>query len=209
MFRESKQKQLFVIVLIISLVVYSTVAYVSTNPIHGEHFFQLYILGETKMAEKYYPNDNPSISPNTALHWHLGVTNFMGTPRYVLVRAKLGNQTLQPPNETNTTPADLPVLVEFKRVLLDNETWEIPFTWKIVEARAVGSQVYLTLDMAGQKEVQVDGVGAKHGENFRMIIELWTLDEESGTFIFGWKTSNERRVAWLQIWFNATLPKQP
>jgi len=202
--RVSEGGKRFLTILIASLLIYSTIAYISTTPRPKEQFFQLYILGETKMAEKYYPDDNPNISPKTPVQWYLGVTNFMGSVEYIIIKAKLGNQTLQPPNEASVMPANLPTIIEFRRILLDNETWEIPFTWKIANVDMKGEMAFLTLNI-NNKNITVQGVGAKGGHNFRIILELWILDKETKNYVFGWKTQGQRRVAWLQIWFNATI----
>jgi hypothetical protein len=135
--------------------------------------------------------------------WYVGTTNFMGSSQLAIIRAKLGNQTLASPNETTATPTPLPTLIEFRRVLQDNETWEFPFVWKITNTTNVGNLTYLTLNINGI-ETHIENVGAKDGYNYRLIFELWTLDTESNDIIFGWKASNERRAAWLQLWFNAT-----
>jgi len=199
-----EERRRFFTIFIVSILIYSTIAYVSTTPRPKEQFFQLYVLGETKMAERYYPNDNPNISLNTSVQWHLGVTNFMGSIEHVTVKAKLGNQTLKPPNETSITPANLPTLIEFRRILLDNETWEIPFTWKIVNIDMKSETAYLAINI-NNKTLTIQDVGARDGHNFRIIFELWTLDKENNNYIFGWKTQGQRRAAWLQMWFNATI----
>lgn len=204
MFKISEERKRFLTLFIASILVYSTIAYASTTPRPKEQFFQLYILGETKMAEYYYPNNNPNISPNTSIHWYLGVTNFMGSVEYVIIKLKLGNQTIQPPNETNATPANLPTLIEFRRILLGSETWEMPFTWKVMNVDLKNETAFLTLNI-NNKTITVQDVGARDGHNFRIIFELWTLDKEVESHIFGWKTQGQRRAAWLQMWFNATV----
>jgi hypothetical protein len=45
---------------------------------------------------------------------------------------------------------------------------------------------------------------ASNGYNFRLIFELWTWNTDSANFQFGWFAPVEIRVAWLQLWFNAT-----
>jgi hypothetical protein len=33
---------------------------------------------------------------------------------------------------------------------------------------------------------------------------LWVWDTGFNSFQFGWSTAGERKVAWLQVWFNMT-----
>lgn len=199
----SEDKKRALVVFVSAFMIFAMLAYVAVTPWPKEKFFQLYALGETRMAERYYPNNDPNIPTDTPIQWYLGTNNFMGSTQLAIVRAKLGNQTLASPNETEATPTPLPTLIEFRRVLQDNETWEFPFVWKITNTTNVGNLTYLTLNINGI-ETYVEDVGAKDGYNYRLIFELWTLDTESNDIIFGWKASNERRAAWLQLWFNAT-----
>jgi len=188
-------------------VVLSTLTYVALTPRPREEFFQIYVLGETRMAERYYPGNNPNIPAGQAVKWHVGLTNFMGSIQYVAIRAKLGNSTIKAPSDVDHTPSPAPMLMDFRRVLMNNETWEFPFVWMIKEVRGNGDVVRIAvLDLNGV-EIRNGEVSALKGRNFRIIFELWTLDPESGNEVFGWRAGAERRVAWLQVWFNATSPR--
>jgi len=199
----SEDKKRAIIIFASASMIFAMLAYVTVTPLPKEKFFQLYALGETRMAERYYPNNNTNLSTDTPVKWYLGTTNFMGSVQIAIIRVKLGNQTLASPNETQATPAPLPILIEFRKVLLNNETWEFSFVWNIADISDVGNLTYLTLNINGTKKY-IEDVGAKDGYNYRLVFELWTLDIESNEIIFGWKASNERRAAWLQLWFNAT-----
>ena len=189
-----------------STIVFSTLAYVAVTPRPREQFFQIYVLGETKMAERYYPNNDPNIPLGQEVRWHVGATNFMGSVQYVVIRAKLSNSTIMAPNDTSHTPSPAHVLLEFKRVLLSNETWEFPLVWRISKVDRRGDNIALTVLEANDLEIHGNEVGALKGHNFRILLELWTLDPENGSLVFGWRAGNERRVAWLQVWFNVTGP---
>jgi uncharacterized membrane protein len=199
----SKERRQFLTMFSVILLVSFMISYMTTTPRPKEEFFQFCILGEEKTAAKYYPNDNSTIKPNVEIRWYVSVENYMGTLQYVLVKVKLGNETLAAPDEINAIPADLPIITEFRRLLMDNETWEISFTWMITDITSKNDMVFLTLEVNG-KAILIMEVGARDGRRFRMIFELWTLDKESGDFIFGWKARGSRKVAWLQLWFNAT-----
>lgn len=199
----SEDKKRAIVVFISTLLIFTMIAYIAVTPWPKEKFFQLYVLGETRLAERYYPNNDTNIPADAPVKWYLGTTNFMDSTQLAIIKAKLGNQTLAAPNETEATPAPLPILIKFRKVLQNNETWEFPFIWKITNTTNVGDLTYLTLNINGV-ETHVGDVGAKDGYKYRLIFELWTLDAESEDIIFGWKTSNERRAAWLQLWFNAT-----
>jgi len=195
-----------VTIFISAMVIFSTLAYVSVTPRPREQFFQIYVLGETGKAERYYPNNNPNIPSGKAVKWYLGTTNFMGSVQYVVIKVKLGNSTIKAPDDINYTPSPAPVLLQFKRVLMNNETWEFPFIWTIQKIDAHDNVISPTMLEINGVAVRNSQVRASKGYNFRVVFELWTFDPESVGFVFGWRTGAERRVAWLQIWFNATSP---
>lgn len=181
------------------------IAYVSVTPRPKEQFFQIYVLGENKMAEKYYPNNNPNIPVGTRVTWHLGATNFMGSTQYVVLKVKLSNSTIEPPNDQEKLPSPAPEITEFHRVLINNETWQFPFIWRIEDTKIRGDNYHLTRLNINNRKIETQQVSAKRGHNYRIIVEIWTLDPMDQRMIFGWRTGNERRVAWLQVWFNATI----
>ena len=200
----AQKRATMVIVFVTFLIVFETVAYVATTPRPGEQFYQLYVLGANHLAADYYPNDDPNIGLGDSVRWYLGVTNFMGSVQLVAIRVKLGNQTIQPPNDQNATPSQAPLITEFQRFLQDNETWEFSFIWQILNATASGGVTRILGLEINNQTYPVFGVDAENGYNFRFIIELWTWSVDSGSFGFGWYAGTEQRVAWLQIWFNAT-----
>ena len=193
-----------VTIFISATIVFSMLAYVAATPRPAEQFFQIYVLGEGGKAERYYPGNNPNIPVGQAVRWYVGATNFMGSLQYVVIRVKLGNATLKAPDDTNRLPSPTPVLLEFKRVLMNNETWEFPFTWIIRESNKTGDVISPTVLEMNGVTIRNSDVSALNGYNFRVFFELWTFDPENGAVMFGWRTGSERRVAWLQIWFNAT-----
>ena len=200
----SKALQWSVMVFVAVTLISAGIAYVLVTPPPRESFFRLYVLGEREMFDHYFPNDNATISPGVPLRWYLGVTNLMGSVQYVAVKVKLGNATTQSPRGADCTQAPVPVLVEFHKVLLDNETWEIPLMWRVTETRLDEDAVRLALDING---VEVEPmVHAVIGNDFRMMFELWTLTPGSSDMSFGWtdRSSGERRAAWIQVWFNVT-----
>jgi len=183
------------------------IAYMAVTPRPKEQFFQFYALGENRMAEHYYTNDDSTIPLDTPVKWFLGVTNLMNSIQYVAIKVKMGNSTLTSPDESEAKPAPIPVLYEFHKVLSNNETWEFPFTWSIKEIQKVGEAIYITRLAINDETITVTEIGAKDGHNYRLIFELWSFDINEGRFIFGWYASQDRRCAWLQLWFNVTRVK--
>jgi len=207
MVNKSEYRRNSLTIFIISLIAFSALAYVTTTPRSREEFFQLYLLGSNRKLGGYFPDNNPNISLGTAIRWHVGVTNFMGSIQYVAIKFKLGNMSIPPPDETTLVPSPAPLVMEYQRVILDNETWEFPFEWKIVAATPKRDATSLVLNINGTI-VETPGVVSTDARNFRMIIELWIYNPSTGTVEFGWVTGSQRRIAWLQVWFNVTSSRQ-
>ena len=105
----------------------------------GEQFSELGILGPNmKLGD--YPSEVVA-SDTISLYGYVG--NQMGTPTYYTVMVKLGN------NQTQTNPANIPAMQEFRQVLPNNGTWTFP--------------VDITLTQVGT--------------NQRIIFELWAYNQ--------------------------------
>ena len=208
--RLSEDMKRAVAIFMSATIIFSILAYVAVTPRPEEQFFQIYVLGESRMAERYYPDNNTNIPVGRLVKWYLGTTNFMGSVQYIVIKVKLANSTTKAPDDVNYLPSPEPVVWELERVLVDNETWEFPFTWVIGEIGQNGNMTYATVlcyaVLDGIVEVGSGKVSALNGHNFRIIFELWTFDPATEDLIFGWRAGEGRRVAWLQMWFNATKP---
>jgi len=204
MFSQTRRRLL--VVFLTLLVIFEMVAYVATTPRPKEQFFQLYVLGANRLLSDYYLNDDPNIRVGDLVRWHVGVTDFMGSVQLVVIRIKLGNQTIMPPDDLEAQPSPAPLITEFRRFIQDNETWEMPFFWQIVNADMLGGSTRIVEMQINNETYQVPEVTAVDGHNFRLILELWTWETQSGTLQFGWLSGGERRVAWVQVWFNMTNP---
>lgn len=194
----------FLVVFITLLIVFEMIAYVATSPRPREQFFQFYVLGANRMAANYYPNNDSNIRLGEPVRWYVGVTNLMGNVQLVSIRVKLGNETISPPNDTQGLSSPAPLIAEFMRSIQDNKTWELPIVWRLLNVSSVeGSTRILGLQINNQSFLVQDS-SARDGYNFRLIFELWTWNVDSGALEFGWWQATDHRVAWLQLWFNAT-----
>jgi uncharacterized membrane protein len=204
---SSQNRRTLIVVFITLLVICEMVAYVATTPRPQEQFFQLYVLGAKHMAADYYPDNDPTIRIGEPVTWYLGVTDNMGTAQLVSIRVKMANQTIRPPDDQQGLESPAPVVAEFMRFLRENETFETPFVWNVTDAvSSAGSTRIVTLQI-NNETYQIQDWSARDGYNFRLIFELWTWQTDANGFQLGWTASGERRVAWLQVWFNMTSPR--
>lgn len=193
---------------LVSTIVTSGVAYSILTPRPTEQFFAMWVLGSTGLAEHYYPNDNPNLKAGEQVNWTLGVYNHMAGLKYAVVRVKLLNSILAGPDETSGSPSSIVPIFEFTRVLLDNETWSIPFVWRISNITQNGDSVLITGLIVNQIPFNGQLGTALSGFNFRLVFELWFYDEAAKDLVFSWQTAGVRHSVWTQIWFNATTTQQ-
>lgn len=189
---------------IIATLITSGVAYGILNPPPSEPFFAMWILGSGGLAEHYYPRDDPNLMIGEDVNWTLGVYNHMGSIQYVVVRVKLLNSTLASPDELTGTPSPVSSILEYTRVLVDNETWSIPFLWKILNLTTTGERVAITGLLVNQYAIGGVVATAVSGFNYRFVFELWFYDPAKDDLSYSWRTGDSIHCVWTQIWFNAT-----
>ena len=201
----SQNRLNLLVVFITLLIVFETIVYAATMSQQGEQYFQVYLLGPNRMAEDYYPNGNSNISQAESVTWYVSVTDLRGLVQFVEIRVKLGNQSLSSPDDLKGTPSPAPVVANFRQFIQDNQTWEIPFVWEISNISSLEGSTRISQLEINNAIYPLQDVSANNGQNFRLIFELWTWSEDAASFQFGWFSGSEHRVAWLQVWFNATV----
>jgi uncharacterized membrane protein len=169
-------------------------------PLKEEPFLELAVLGENKKAENYYPENDPTINIGEEVNWNIHIYNHMGKEEYVFLRIKLLNSTMIPPDSSNYIPSPAPVAYEIIESLANNETIIIPLTWTI-------NSIDTNLGFTNIQSITINGeikqvnVWDANGNNFRIIIELWTFDKRLEKIDFGWQSEEGKKCAWTQIWF--------
>ena len=183
------------------LVISSSVVYVASEPRPRERFLSISTLGPNMMAEDYYPKNSSAIDVGETINWYLNVKNDMGNVEYVSVRVKLLNSTETIPDDSAHLPSPTNAIIEMEQVLSDDSVWVIPLTWTITEIDK--KQGYTMVKSLEINNVLANDLNvASTDGNFRMIIELWRYDTETGNFSFAWSSGLAQRSAWNQIWFS-------
>ena len=189
------------------LIVFEMLAYIATTPKQQGQYFQLYLLGAKGTVADYYPNNDTTIAINESVQWYLSVQNSMGSVQLVEIRMKLGNQTIPAPGGANIS-SSAPEIASFYRFVQDNETWNVPLYWSIAKTIASSNATQITQMQVDNETYNVRAL-ARKGVNFRIIIELWTFNENSNAFQYGWTAGSDHQAAWLQVWFNVTTTPLP
>jgi hypothetical protein len=203
-------------IFLIALVFFELLAYSTTTTHPQETYFQFYVLGSKENFGNYYPNNSSYLQVGENIEWNVGVTNRMGSIQLVSIRVKLGNQTIDPPNDTMGLPSPAPLLTEFERFVPNNQTWEFPLDWQM------GNYTTSADGHVAIRDLQINNVTYALGGlvtclsirscSFRLIIELWVWNVGTGNFQITWWNGEEERMVWLQLWFElgqGVIPPPP
>src|SRR5208282_4295202 len=119
------------------------------------------------------------------------------------VRVKLLNSTLNSPDELTGTPSSVAPIFEFARVLVDNETWSIPFVWRVLNIAKQSNNLLITGLSINQTAITGNLGQAISGSDFRLVFELWYYDQTGSDLVFTWPgVGGVNNAAWIQMWFN-------
>lgn len=203
---DSRDFQYVAVFAVMVTLVTSSIAYRTLSPPPSEQFLAMWVLGTKGLTEHYYPRDDPNLKMGEEVNWTLGIHNHMGSIQYVVVRVKLLNSTSPSPDDLTNKPSPVTPLLESTRVLLDNETWAIPFRWKITDVALKNEKLTLKEILINETPFRHELVTAVSGINYRFVFELWSYDQATNDLAFSWRTDNVQHSVWTQIWFNATTP---
>jgi len=199
--RDTKYLIVFFIVVTVSV---SCLTYVSLNPSYTDQFFSMWIVGRNGFTSNYFPNNNPNLIPGEQVNWTIGVYNHMSALEYVVVRVKLLNSTQIPPNEQTGSPSPVSEVVEFARILVNNQTWTMSFPWIIADTTTANGAVLITRLSINGTTISGNLARAYGGVGFRFVFELWFYDQTSNDLAFSWTTPTSTYSVWTQLWFNVT-----
>jgi len=182
------------------LMISISIAYVASEPRPQERFLSISTLGSKMMLKDYYPTGSSTIDVGDNVNWYLNVYNRMGQVEYLSVRIKLLNSTQAAPESDTLYQSPEGYIFELKQILQNNSTWAVPLTWSIKDVDKEQDHIAIkSLEING---MVVDDLNIRSTSGgFRMIIELWRYDANSGDFAFDWDSNTDKRNTWNQVWF--------
>jgi uncharacterized membrane protein len=173
---------LFISIALIGILLFAspTIALLIKPPTNQE-FSSLYLLGPNHTFD-----DIPSnIEVGTANLVYLGIINHMGSSEYYTCSLKLGNSSAPLPNATLGLPSSMPTLYEYKSIIKDTATFEVPLTFQV-------DQLTITNDMSYLSIININGVNYpanltsawdanQNGYYYNLIVELAIYNSQTGT----------------------------
>ena len=165
-------------------------------PDSSEKFSELWLLGPTREAEGYPFN----VTVNESYLIYVGVANRLGRSTYYRVHVKLRNQTQPLPTASNSSPSILPPLYEFDMFTRDDEIWEKPLNFTILEASTDNDTMLLKSLEINEYVFQVDEFSVwdeeRRGFYYQLFFELWLYNTTSSSFQY--------HNRFVRIWLNMT-----
>lgn len=187
---------------LVSSIITSAAALAMLYPFGSRPYVAMAILGPSELAENYFPGENSTVRLGEQVNWTLNVYNDMGTLEYVVVRVKILNSSLPGPNDTLGTPSPVQSILEFRHILVSNETWSTNFVWQIENITREGDSLLLSSLLLNGVRNSGSLAAAKGGHNFRFVFELWFYDTSTNQLEFFYRSQNTQYVVWDEIWFN-------
>jgi len=165
-------------------------------PDSSEKFSELWLLGPTRKAEGY-PFD---VQVDESYLIYVGVANRLGRSAYYRVYVKLRNQSQPLPAASNSSPSMLPRLYEFDMFIGDDEVWEKPLDFAVLEVLTANDTMLLKSLEINEYVFQVDEFSVwdeeRLGFYYQLFFELWLYNTSSSSFRY-----HNRFVG---IWLNMT-----
>ena len=181
------------------------VAWVNANPPKAEQFASVSVLGPSKTAAQYFPNNSSQIKTGEVINWYIQVYNHMESAELFFLNIKIGNQSLtDTPNAPTNTPSAGFTILQSYQVVLNNDTWIVPLQWWVVNNTINGNSVVIGALQVNTSTAPAIGISAVFGKNFRIIIELWSYDVQLHEFLFSFRSGGVVYSLWNQQWFDLT-----
>jgi uncharacterized membrane protein len=162
----------------------------------GEKFSELQLLGSGHMAENYPSN----IRANESYLVYVGINNHMRSSAYYVVYVKFRNQSEELPNAT--VPSPLPPLYEYRTFLQNDETWEAPLNFSVLDVSFLENHTHVRFLRINDVVLNVDKSTLWNanlmGCYFQLFIELWIYDSEANAVQF--------HNRFVDRWLNMTVP---
>jgi len=151
-------------------------------PDGSERFSELWLLGPTGKAEGYPFN----VQVDESYPIYVGVANRLGCSAYYRVYVKLRNQSQPLPTVSDSSPSMLPALYEFDLFIGDDEVWEKPFNFAVLEVLTVNDTMLLKSLEINEFVFEVDEFSLwdeeRVGFYYQLFFELWLYNMTSSSF---------------------------
>jgi hypothetical protein len=148
------------------------------------------------MAENYPSN----IRANESYLVYVGINNHMRSSAYYVVYVKFRNQSEELPNAT--VPSPLPPLYEYRTFLQNDETWEAPLNFSVLDVSFLENHTHVGFLRINDVVLNVDKSTLWNanlmGCYFQLFIELWIYDSEANAVQF--------HNRFVDRWLNMTVP---
>jgi len=151
---------------------------------NAEPYSELYVLQPNHLASYYALN----LTEGQNYSYILGATNHLTHSAYYLLNVKFRNSSDALPDLKDKTPSALPELYEYRFIIPDNGTWEMPLNFSISNASISTLQSVIKTLIINGEGIQVDKSSSwnstKNSSYYQLFFELWLFNTQNQTFQF-------------------------
>lgn len=194
-------KPVLIVAGLVSLLIVIVAMISSVWPTQENWYFELGLLGKDKTADKYFADGNSTVNVGLVNSWFIYVHNYMGEKQSVIVKAKLLNSTMELPHDLEHRASQASSFIEFPLFISADETMFIPFSWSILETESHDDSIIIKRLMVNEQTVNIQ-VSNSVKSSYKVVFELWVLDNVSGEYKFGWESKDEMFSVSLYMGFN-------
>jgi hypothetical protein len=132
----------------------------------------------------------------------------MDSTQYMLVRVKIFNEAMPPPDDKHGNPTpNSTIIFETGKILTKNETVYIPFNWSVLHASNSTNSLIITKMSCSDSNVTITSApnvaltkDAGNIARMKIVFELWLYDANLKTPVFNVGSWDEPQIVWNQIW---------
>jgi len=169
-------------------------------PKYEERFIAMGILGKNMKAEDYYSGNDSRIKVGDKIQWYIYLYNHWDKTQNISILIKVLNSTMPAPDDLRDEPSPIPPIWEIRLILDENETKIVPFFWYIKDVEIQENMTIIKELVINDNPVSLNIYG-ENTTRFRLIFELWILNEETGKYEYGWDSKGVHYCVWNGMWF--------
>lgn len=197
------RSRIFVIASVSLFAVFFGLAYANSGLARSnEKFLSMSTLDRNMMAESYFQRPASIVRIGDQMEWNIQITNHLGKPELVSLRAKLLSPTDKAPVDNSSSPSTGRQIFEKEMLINDNSTVIVPFNWSVKSA-SVSGQKYTELNGIVVDNQSIEGLNEKGqlGMPFSIVFEVWPFDDSKNDYSFAWEGNGDQKITWNKIWF--------
>ncbi len=158
------------------------------------------ILNDNKIIGDFYGNLEGTIGLSETMSNFIYVSNEFSESKNISIKIKILNSTMSTPDSIDCRPSQQPIIYEENIRLEKKQSINMPLNWSIRQTTHLDNFTHINFIKINKNEIVTD-IKSLDNKPFRLIVELWTYEEEYESYVFGYRYNNKKYAPWNQLWF--------